>query len=101
VLVKYRLPLVSITFAVYIPFQVLDVTDSATITFDTVEIETILPVSIESLTLMFLMIKPLATKLALTAILPGIVPIVTALNTLVLVKYRLLEDSITSDVVIT
>jgi hypothetical protein len=50
---------------------------------------------------MFLMIKPLATKFPLTAILPGIVPIVTASNTLVLVKYRLLEDSITSDVVIT
>ena len=64
----------------------MDVIDSATTTFDVVTVETILPVNIESLTLIFLIIKPLATKFALTEILPGIVPIVRADITRVLVK---------------
>ena len=80
------MPLVSITFAVYNLFQILAVIESVKITFDVAEVVTILPVNTESLTLMLLIIKPLATKFPLTVILPGIVPIVTASNTLVLVK---------------
>jgi hypothetical protein len=94
-LVKYRLVLVSITLAVYNPFHILEVILSATMVFDTEALAVILPVRTLSDTSIFRMIRPLATKFPVIAILPGIVPIVNASNTLVFVKYKLLADSVT------
>jgi hypothetical protein len=59
------------------------------------------PKRTESVTIIFLIIRPFATRFPLADISPGIVPIVRALIALVLVKYKLEVDSITSDVDIT
>ena len=58
--VKYKLPAVSITFAVYNLFQILDVTLSATTVLEVTTKDVTLPVNTPSVTLIFLIIKPLA-----------------------------------------
>jgi hypothetical protein len=82
--------------AVYNLFQVLDVTESATILFAVVD-----PVRTESETAIFLIIKPFAISVPVIAMLPVTVPMVKALIALVFVKYKLLELSIISAVEIT